>query len=63
MSQLIENSDPDQQKYDHINFLICTIMDPWMSDTSGGNYIPKLIDSLQEVALKALHEVLETNGI
>ena len=63
VSQLIEKSDPDQQKYDHINFLICTIMDPWMSDTSGGNYIPKLIDSLQEVALKALHEVLETNGI
>ena len=37
-----------------LSFLISTTMDPWLTDTAKGNYIPTLIAALREVVLKQI---------
>jgi glutamate/tyrosine decarboxylase-like PLP-dependent enzyme len=37
-----------------IAFLISTTMDPWLTDTAKGNYIPTLIDALHQVVMKKI---------
>jgi hypothetical protein len=37
-----------------IAFLLSTTMDPWLTDTSQGNFIPTLIAALREAVLKAI---------
>jgi glutamate/tyrosine decarboxylase-like PLP-dependent enzyme len=41
--QLGVDGDPDEP----IEYLISTTMDPWVTDTSKGNFIPQLIDALR----------------
>ena len=41
-----------------IAFLISTTMDPWLTDTAKGNYIPTLIDALHDVVRKEITSVL-----
>lgn len=37
-----------------ISFLISTTMDPWLTDTAEGNYIPTLINALRRVVMKQI---------
>jgi glutamate/tyrosine decarboxylase-like PLP-dependent enzyme len=41
-----------------ISFLVSTTMDPWLTDTADGNYIPTLIEALREVVMKEITSVL-----
>ena len=40
-----------------ITFLISTTMDPWLTDTAEGNFIPKLMDVLRGAVLAAVKQV------
>jgi glutamate/tyrosine decarboxylase-like PLP-dependent enzyme len=40
-----------------IGFLISTTMDPWLTDTSEGNFIPKLMEVMRETVLAAVKKV------
>jgi len=40
-----------------ITFLISTTMDPWLTDTATGNFIPTLMDVMRETVLKAIDRV------
>lgn len=41
-----------------VSFLISTTMDPWLTDTADGNYIPTLIEALRRVVKKEITSVL-----
>ena len=41
-----------------VSFLISTTMDPWLTDTAEGNYIPTLIEALRQVVSKEITSVL-----
>ena len=41
-----------------VSFLISTTMDPWLTDTARGNYIPTLIDALRSVVKREITSVL-----
>ncbi|GLQ90616.1 pyridoxal phosphate-dependent decarboxylase family protein [Dyella flagellata] len=45
--------DPEQS----ISFLLSTTMDPWMTSTEKGNFIPTLIDALRKAVLGAIREI------
>jgi hypothetical protein len=40
-----------------IAFLLSTTMDPWLTDTAQGNFIPTLIASLREAVFKAISKI------
>jgi glutamate/tyrosine decarboxylase-like PLP-dependent enzyme len=40
-----------------ISFLISTTMDPWLTDTATGNYIPTLIEALRQVVRKQIQKL------
>ncbi len=40
-----------------VQFVISTTMDPWLTDTAGGSFIPTLIAALRSAVLKALPAV------
>jgi glutamate/tyrosine decarboxylase-like PLP-dependent enzyme len=45
--------DPQQS----ISFLLSTTMDPWMTSTEKGNFIPTLIDALRKAVLNSIREI------
>ena len=40
-----------------ITFLISTTMDPWLTDTAGGNFIPTLMGVMRQAVLAAVKQV------
>ena len=40
-----------------ISFLISTTMDPWLTDTVDGNFVPTIIDALRQAVLESIAEV------
>jgi hypothetical protein len=40
-----------------INFLISTTMDPWLTDTATGNFIPTLMEILREAVRAAIEQL------
>jgi hypothetical protein len=42
-----------------IPFLISTTMDPWVTETAEGNFIPVLIDALRDIVTETVKEVLD----
>jgi hypothetical protein len=58
-TQLGVEGDPDEP----IEYLISTTMDPWMTDTSKGNFIPTLIDALRQTVITVIDEIrIETDA-
>lgn len=51
--QLGVEGDPDEP----IEYLISTTMDPWMTDTSEGNFIPTLVNALRETVITVISEI------
>jgi hypothetical protein len=51
--QLGVEGDPGEP----IDYLISTTMDPWVTDTSEGNFIPKLIDALRETVKTEINKI------
>jgi glutamate/tyrosine decarboxylase-like PLP-dependent enzyme len=43
-----------------ITFLISTTMDPWLTDTAKGNFIPTLMTVMREAVLEAVEQVTRT---
>jgi hypothetical protein len=46
-----------------IDVLITTTMDPWLTDTAQGNFVPKLMAELREVVLKEVHSLLSKTRV
>ena len=63
ITYLREQLGVDQSKYLDMNFLITTIMNPWLSDTENGtrNMIPEVFSHLQ-VAAEAVADELSINA-
>lgn len=57
--QLGVEGDPDEP----IEYLISTTMDPWMTDTSEGNFIPSLVDALRKTVVDEIREIKSEEGV
>ncbi|MGH3770155.1 MAG: pyridoxal phosphate-dependent decarboxylase family protein [Pseudonocardiaceae bacterium] len=57
MARLRERLGVEGGPDEPIEYLISTTMDPWMTDTSEGNFIPKLIDALRETVTTTINEI------
>ena len=44
----------DAKEGESIKFLISTTMDPWLTDTEDGNFIPRLIEVLRETVIDSI---------
>ncbi|MCF3102296.1 hypothetical protein IPZ58_11950 [Streptomyces roseoverticillatus] len=40
-----------------VTYLISTTMDPWMTDTESGDFIPVLVDALRGTVLECMREM------
>lgn len=52
-TQLGVEGDPAEP----IEYLISTTMDPWMTDTAEGNFIPKLVDALRKTVIDEIRQI------
>ncbi len=46
-----------------MSFLISTTQDPWVSATSEGNFLPKVVATFQSIARVASRQVMEQHGL
>jgi glutamate/tyrosine decarboxylase-like PLP-dependent enzyme len=51
--QLGVEGDPDEP----IEYLISTTMDPWVTDTANGNFIPNLVNALRDTVVEEIFEI------